>query len=91
MAKLTLSFGEKRHGPLAKGEIDELIAAAQGIKAIIKALTLYECYKKDEDPDGVPLGVLYVLEWLIEPIADYLFSREGDESAPDKEPETKET
>jgi hypothetical protein len=89
---LKLSFEKQESRQLTAGEINELSIAAHGIGAIVRVMTQYAMDNPNGEADdtlGVYCAVFNVLEWLIEPIDDYLFAYAGEPAAkgPEKEPE----
>ncbi|MCL2215320.1 MAG: hypothetical protein FWC06_08995 [Treponema sp.] len=91
MAKLALYFRENESiedRNLTAFEINEVTTAALGAHAIIKVMTDYANNNpqgKADDTMGIYGGVFSVLDWLMEPIRDYLFSYAGREAEPEKE------
>ena len=89
MAELALCFREgKESGPLTKSEINDITIAAQGAKAIIHVMVEYASnnpHGEEDDTMGIFGSVFNVLEWLIEPITDYLFGYGGQLAASEKE------
>ena len=91
MAELALCFREKKEGrgPLTKQEINDITIAAQGASAIIHVMQHYAINNpqgEDDDFLGVYPCVFGVLEWLMEPVTDYLFEYGGHEAKPEKAP-----
>jgi hypothetical protein len=91
MAELALCFREKEkegYHPLTAHEINEVTIAAQGAKAIIHVMTQYAINNpKGEEDDllGVYGCVFSILEWLMEPVTDYIFEYGGKAAVPEKE------
>jgi hypothetical protein len=94
MAKLKLCFAEPDPRQLTAGEINELAIAAHGIGAIVHVMSQYAmdnpCGEADDEL-GVFCAAFNVLEWLIEPIDDYLFSYAGESAAESPEKDTEVT
>jgi hypothetical protein len=96
MAKLELCFrpeeDSKERRPPTDYEINELTIAIQGVAAIVQVMATYACNNPhgEEDGQGVFGSVFNVLEWLIEPVEDYMFNYAGEPAVkePEKEPET---
>ena len=92
MAKLELCFKDKGTGqqPLTESEINDIAIAAQGVQAIVRAMYSYAV---DDKGKGLELGiytrVFNVLDWLMEPVNDYLYEYAGNEAAEENEPENK--
>jgi len=92
MAKLTLCFREEpeSHKP-TRSEIDSIALAADGASAIVKVMAEYTLHNQqkviDDFEDGIYISVLNVLEWLIEPVRDYLLNYGGEAPAPEEEEE----
>jgi len=91
MAELALCFreeGEKnKYRPLTKREINGVTIAAQGASAIIHVMRRYATNNpkgEDDDTLGVYGCVFGVLEWLMDPVKDYLFEYAGKEAVPEK-------
>jgi len=81
MADLALCFreeNEKEDRNLTAYERNEVTIAAQGAQAIIKVMREYantiDCRIGEENIPGVYGNVFTVLEWLMEPVSDFLFS-----------------
>jgi hypothetical protein len=74
MATLKLCFQPEEtsaeHIPLTSYDVNELTLAANGIAAIIRVMAEYTNNNQYEEENVGP--VFNVLEWLIEPISDYL-------------------
>jgi hypothetical protein len=84
MAKLKLCFAEPEPRQLTTDEINELAIAAHGIGAMARVMVQYAMNNPNGEPDdslGVFCAAFNVLEWLIEPIDDYLFSYAGEAAA----------
>jgi hypothetical protein len=92
MAELALCFREKKeYRNLTKYEINDITIAAQGASAIIHVMREYATHNpQGEDGDllGIYGCVFNTLEWLMEPVTDYLFGFAGREAEPEKENET---
>ena len=89
MAKLALCFRESAaERNLTAYEISEVTTAALGAHAIIKVMTEYAAnnpHGKENDTMGIYGGVFNVLDWLMEPIRDYLVCYAGREAETEKE------
>jgi hypothetical protein len=84
--KLKLCFTDdgNSHRPLTGYEINELGAAAQAISAIARVMGEYVCdCSSEEENHGIFISMFTVLEWLIEPVVDYLDEYAGDPAAPE--------
>jgi hypothetical protein len=91
MAELALCFREEgkknKYRPPSKREIGDITSAAQGASAIIRVMQRYATNNpKGEEGDtlGVYGCVFGVLEWLMDPVTDYLFEYAGKEAKQDK-------
>jgi len=86
MARLKLSFtqDEKFHNPTGY-EINELTIAAQATRDIARVMAEYasDCSGEQENL-GIFISAFTVLEWLTEPVVDYLYEHAGQEAAPEK-------
>ena len=76
--KLRFSSEESLMGeqPIAHDEINQLGLAADGIAAIVNIMAKYSCCNQYEEEDAANnryTSVFNVLEYLIEPVRDYLF------------------
>jgi hypothetical protein len=92
MTRLTLCFTpeETDRRPLTKSEIIELSIVAQNIAAITEVMQEYACVvRADKAYDALVncMGVFNVLEWLIQPVTDYLTEYAGEEAAPEEQAE----
>jgi len=89
MAKLSLCFRkeeEETYCPLTKLEINDVTIAAQGASAIIHVMTEYADNHPQGEEDntlGIYGSVFSVLEWLMEPVRDYLFCYAGKQAEPE--------
>jgi len=80
--RLTFREGPQNGYSLTGHEINELSIAAQGIKTITQAMSYYS----DDNPGMENPGyasVFNVLEWLIDPIVNYLDEYAGELEAPE--------
>jgi hypothetical protein len=81
--ELKLCFAEPEQRPLTALEINELSIAAQGALAIVKVMDIYVNEKQDNESAAHCLEAFRVLQWLLEPIGDYLFNFAGDKEIPE--------
>jgi hypothetical protein len=92
MAKLCFQPEEPgaEQEPFTSYEINELTIAAQAISGIVKAMSLYSMNYPHDGRDGNPQDIFCsafsVLEWLIEPIYDYLFENPYPAAPAKKDP-----
>ena len=77
--KLKLCFASEESlmgkQPITSEEINQLCIAADGIAAIVNVLAKYSCNNQYEDEDTANnryTSIFNVLEYLIEPVRDYL-------------------
>jgi hypothetical protein len=94
MDKLELCFRSKENSgkrrPPTEYEINELTGAIQGVAAITHVMAIYACdnpHGEEDDRLGVFGCIFNVLEWLVKPVNDYLFSYAGEPAVPKEEPE----
>jgi len=88
MARLTLCFRKDGEGeeyrPLTKFEINEVTSAAQSASAITHVMAVYAGNLPQGETAGDTLGiyggVFRVLEWLMEPVTDYLACYAGNQA-----------
>jgi hypothetical protein len=90
---LKLSFEEPEQRQLTDREINGLSMAAHGISALARVMAGYAMDNprgEEDDSLGVYCAVFNVLQWLIEPIDDYLFAfaREPAAKEPEEKPKT---
>ena len=89
MANLALCFREKESNEyrnLTSYEINEVTIATQGAHAIIKVMRDYATnnpHGEECDTMGIYGCVFNVLDWLMEPINDYMFGYAGKEAEPE--------
>jgi hypothetical protein len=85
MASLKLSFAEGKQRPLTGYEINELAIAATAARNISRVMAEYagDC-SGDVESLGLFISAFTVLEWLTEPVANYLDEYAGQEAAPEK-------
>jgi hypothetical protein len=94
MARLRLCSSPEetdRRRPLTESEIIELSIVAQSIAAITEVMQEYACViRGDKAQDALAncMGVFNVLEWLIQPVADYLNEYAGEEAKPEEPEQT---
>jgi hypothetical protein len=86
MARLKLSFAQEERSHIPTGyEINDLAIAAQAARDISRVMAEYA---SDCSGDGESLGIFIsmftVLEWLTEPVVDYLDEHAGQEAAPEE-------
>jgi len=82
--KLDFTQGKKQR-PLTKDEINELAIAAQAARDIARVMAEFagDC-SGDVESLGIFISMFSVLEWLTEPVVDYLDEYAGDPAAPEK-------
>jgi hypothetical protein len=83
---LKLSFEKPEQRQLTDYEINELSMAAHGISALARVMVGYAMDNprgEEDDGLGVYCAVFNVLQWLIEPIDDYLFEFAGKPATKD--------
>jgi hypothetical protein len=83
--ELKLCFAKPEQRPLTVYEINELNLAIRGAEAIIGFMRDYTLDTSDNRAASKCSSVCVVLEWLLEPVSDYLFNFAGEKEAPDNE------
>jgi hypothetical protein len=84
--KLKFCFAELERRQLTVMEINDLARAAHGIGAIARVMARYAEDNPNGEADddlGVFCAAFNVLEWLMEPIDDYLFAYAGEKALPE--------
>jgi len=87
MKGLKLRFGEERDShPLTSSEINDLVMAAHSALAISHVMKIYGFdFPAGEENDtlGIYGCAFLCLEWLLEPVKNYLCEHAGHEAAPE--------
>jgi hypothetical protein len=82
--QLKLCFAKPEQRPLTAYEINEINLAIQGAAAIVGFMRDYALDTSDDNAASKCSSACAVLEWLLEPVSDYLCNFAGEEQIPDQ-------